>query len=95
MAKARPQSISWLPWWLRGPIGRWVVRSVFLLAAVAALLAGVIGLSHWARERIRDQEQYLVEFREIRVEPAPPAGMDLEAFLDELQFCFQELRCRC
>ena len=84
MAKVRPQPISWLPWWLRGSISRWVLRSAALLVVVAGLLACIIVLSRWAQSRIHDQDRYLFPFANIIVQP--PAGIDRNTFLDEVRF---------
>jgi hypothetical protein len=82
--KARPPSISWRPWWLRGPLGRWLLRSIVLLALVAGVLGAVIWLSHWAQQRIHDDPRYLVPFAEIVVDP--PKDMEPAAFLDEVRY---------
>jgi hypothetical protein len=84
VAKPRPSTISWLPWWLRGSIGRWVVRSTVLLLVVGGILAAIIWAGRWGLEQIRGQDQYLASFADIVVEP--PAGMDRGHFLDEVRF---------
>jgi hypothetical protein len=55
--------------------------------ALALLLAGVIGLGYWARERLRGHERYLFRFAEI--DCPTPDRMDHGAFLDEVQYAAQ------
>jgi hypothetical protein len=84
VAKARPPTISWLPWWLRGPVGRWALRSVALLLVVAGFLAGVIWLGRWGQEQIHDQERYLVPFADVECDT--PEGMERRVFLEEVEY---------
>jgi hypothetical protein len=84
VAKARPATISWLPWWLKGRLGRWTVRSAALVVLVAGFLAGIIWLGHWSAAQIHDQDRYLVNFTDI--ECAAPEGMTHRDFLDEVQY---------
>jgi hypothetical protein len=82
--KARPQTISWLPWWLKGRMGRWLLRSTVLLLLVAGLLAGVIWLGRWSEAQVRDQERYQLALREIDCDV--PEGGQRQDFLDEVQY---------
>ena len=83
MAKARPQTpqtITWLPWWLRGS----VLRALLLLLAIAVVIGSLIVLGRWALEHLQGEERYQVPFGDIVVDP--PAGLEREAFLDEVRF---------
>jgi hypothetical protein len=84
VAKARPPSISWLPWWLNSPAGRWLVRSLGLVAVVAGLLAAIIWLSHWAQPQLRDQARYLVPVADIECDS--PEAIQRPTFLGEVQY---------
>jgi hypothetical protein len=82
--KARPATISWLPWWLKGRLGHWLLRSVGLLVLVAGFLAGVIWLGHWGLSQVHDQDRYLAPFADIDCNA--PESMDRHEFLDEVQY---------
>ncbi len=85
MAKARPQpEISWLPWWLRSRVGRWLLRSTLLLLVVAAIVGGVIWLGHWSQSQIHDKDQYKVPLTEVICDV--PDGMERTEFLDQVQY---------
>jgi hypothetical protein len=84
VAKARPQTLSWLPWWLKGRLGRWLMRSALLVVLVALFLAGVIWLGGWAQTQIHDQPRYQVSLADIDCDV--PEGMERKAFIDEVQY---------
>jgi hypothetical protein len=84
VAKARPATISWFPWWLKGRMGRWLWRSIALVVVVAACVAGVIWLGQWALEQIRTQDRYLVPFADIDCDA--PEGMQRGDFLIEVEY---------
>jgi hypothetical protein len=84
VAKARPQqNISWLPWWLRSRVGRWLLRSVGLVVVVAAFVGGVIWLSRWSLGQV-DPARYLVPLADV--ECNVPDGMDRAEFLDQVHY---------
>jgi hypothetical protein len=84
VAKARPATVSWFPWWLKGRMSRWLWRSVALVVVALACVAGTIWLGRWALEQIRDQDRYRALFAAIDCE-APP-GMQRGDFLLEVQY---------
>jgi len=85
LAKARPQpEISWLPWWLRSRMGRWLLRSTLLLLVVAAIVGGVIWLGHFGLWQIHDQDRYTVPLTEVICDV--PDGMERTEFLDQVQY---------
>jgi hypothetical protein len=84
VAKARPPSISWLPWWLNSRAGRWLVRSLALLVVVVGLLAAIFWLSHWVQPRLRDQARYFVPVADIDCDS--PEVSQRAVFLGEVQY---------
>jgi hypothetical protein len=85
LAKARPQpEISWLPWWLRSRVGRWLLRSALLLLVVAAIVGGVIWLGRFGLGQIHDQDRFKVPLTEVACNV--PVGMERTEFLDEVQY---------
>ncbi len=82
-----PPTIPWLPWWLRGRMGRWLVRSAALVLLVAGFLGGVIWLGGWARTQVHDQPRYQAALADIDCDV--PDGMERGAFLDEVQYLSQ------
>jgi hypothetical protein len=84
VAKARPrQNISWLPWWLRSRVGRWLLRSLALLAAVTAFVGGLIWLSHWSLVHV-DPARYLVPLADLDCNV--PDGMERAEFLGQIHY---------
>jgi hypothetical protein len=89
VAKARPQqSISWLPWWLRSRVGRWLLRSIAVLVVVAAFVGAVIWLGHWSDDQV-DPERYLVPLADV--ECNVPDGMERAEFLDQVDYYNRQL----
>jgi len=85
LAKARQKpEISWLPWWLRSRVGRWLLRSALLLLVVAAIVGGVIWLGHLGLGEIHDQDRFKVPLAEVACDV--PAGMKRTEFLDQVQY---------
>ncbi len=85
MPKARPAAtLSWLPWWLKGRLGRWCLRSTALVVLVGGFLAGVIWLGHWSLDQLHDQDRYLVKLADLDCDV--PEGMARQDFLDEVQY---------
>jgi hypothetical protein len=85
VAKARPrQEISWLPWWLRSRVGRWLLRSTLLLLLVAAIVGGVIWLGRFGLGQIHDQDRFKVPLTEVACDV--PEGMERTEFLDQVQY---------
>jgi hypothetical protein len=57
---------------------------VLPLAAAGILLAGVLVLGQWARDRLRGNDRYAVAMTDI--DCAAPPGLDRQAFLEEVQY---------
>jgi hypothetical protein len=74
--KSRPEPSSWYKSWL--------LKSTLLLVLVAVFLGGVIWAGRWGLEHLRDSNRYDVAFADIECEP--PAGLDRQRFLDEVQY---------
>ena len=84
MAKARPPSISWLPWWLSSRAGRWLLRSAGLLLVLALFLAGMFWLRRWTQDQLRDDDRYVVPLADVVCDV--PEGMQRADFLDEVLY---------
>jgi hypothetical protein len=77
-------TISWLPWWLRGAVGRWLWRSGLLFLFVTGFVGGIIWLGHWTSARLREDQRYWLAVAEIECDV--PDGMARLDFLDEVQY---------
>jgi hypothetical protein len=84
--KGRPVNAGYhLAWsWLRpvnlGGLGGWFI----IAAAIAALVAGLLALDHFARQQVHGWDRYTVLFSDI--ECTPPEGLGRREFLDQVQY---------
>jgi hypothetical protein len=73
---------SWLRTSRRGLAGSaWVLG---IVAAIALLVTGLLGLAHFSRQQVRGWDRYTVRFGDV--ECTPPPGLERRQFLDEVQY---------
>jgi hypothetical protein len=60
------------------------VQGLAPVVGVALFLGGLLAIGHWARERLRGQERYLIRFTDL--DCMPPPNQDRDDFLGEVRY---------